>query len=151
MFLTRYVDLFWNFHSLYNTIMKIFFISSSLYTYVFFFFACAYTQTSQTRCYLVAWRFRATRDVINDVCRPEYIIVPCAILALIFNYEFILTEIVWSFSIYLESVAIMPQLFLLQKTGEGDNITAHYMFALGLYVPPNPIRKTSHKLIFKTS
>lgn len=27
-----------------------------------------------------------------------------------------MTQILWTFSIYLESVAIMPQLFLLQKT-----------------------------------
>jgi hypothetical protein len=26
------------------------------------------------------------------------------------------TQILWTFSIYLEAVAIMPQLFLLQKT-----------------------------------
>ena len=39
----------------------------------------------------------------------------------------------WTFSIYLESVAIMPQLFMLSKTGEAETITAHYLFALGSY------------------
>jgi ER lumen protein retaining receptor len=33
----------------------------------------------------------------------------------------------------LESVAILPQLFMLQRTGEADTITTHYLFALGLY------------------
>lgn len=37
------------------------------------------------------------------------------------------------FSIYLEAVAIMPQLFQLQATGSAETITAHYLFALGLY------------------
>ena len=52
---------------------------------------------------------------------------------LIFNYKFKLTEILWSFSIYLEAVAILPQLFLLQRTGEAETITTHYLAALGAY------------------
>ena len=42
-------------------------------------------------------------------------------------------KILWSFSIWLESVAILPQLFMLQRTGEAETITTHYLFALGLY------------------
>jgi ER lumen protein retaining receptor len=42
-------------------------------------------------------------------------------------------KILWTFSIWLESVAILPQLFMLQRTGEADTITTHYLFALGLY------------------
>ena len=29
----------------------------------------------------------------------------------------------WAFSIYLEAVAILPQLFILQRTGEAETIT----------------------------
>ena len=36
-------------------------------------------------------------------------------------------------SIYLEAVAIFPQLYMLQKTGSAETITAHYLFALGIY------------------
>lgn len=39
----------------------------------------------------------------------------------------------WTFSIYLEAVAIMPQLFMLSRTGSAETITAHYLFALGSY------------------
>src|SRR6185437_6639736 len=42
-------------------------------------------------------------------------------------------QILWTFSIYLESVAIMPQLFMLSRTGSAETITAHYLFALGSY------------------
>ena len=42
-------------------------------------------------------------------------------------------QILWAFSIWLESVAILPQLFLLQRTGEAETITTHYLFALGAY------------------
>lgn len=44
-----------------------------------------------------------------------------------------MTQILWSFSIWLESVAILPQLFMLQRTGEAETITTHYIFALGAY------------------
>lgn len=39
----------------------------------------------------------------------------------------------WAFSIWLESVAILPQLFMLQRTGSAETITTHYLFALGAY------------------
>lgn len=42
-------------------------------------------------------------------------------------------KVLWTFSIWLESVAILPQLFMLQRTGEADTITTHYLFALGAY------------------
>lgn len=33
----------------------------------------------------------------------------------------------------MESVAILPQLFMVSKTGEAESITSHYLFALGSY------------------
>lgn len=45
----------------------------------------------------------------------------------------ICVQILWTFSIYLESVAILPQLFMISKTGEAETITTHYLFCLGLY------------------
>lgn len=45
----------------------------------------------------------------------------------------LLFQILWAFSIYLESVAILPQLFMISKTGEAESITSHYLFALGSY------------------
>lgn len=42
-------------------------------------------------------------------------------------------QVLWTFSIYLESVAILPQLFMVSKTGEAESITSHYLFALGSY------------------
>ncbi|KER21798.1 hypothetical protein T265_09958 [Opisthorchis viverrini] len=42
-------------------------------------------------------------------------------------------SVLWTFSIYLESVAILPQLFMISSTGQAETITAHYLFALGSY------------------
>ena len=41
--------------------------------------------------------------------RIEFLLGPCALLALVLNHEFSTMEILWTFSIYLESVAILPQ------------------------------------------
>jgi ER lumen protein retaining receptor len=76
---------------------------------------------------------RPTHDPSIDTFRIEYLLGPCVVLSLIFNYHFNLTEILWSFSIFLESVAILPQLFMLQRTGEAETITTHYLAALGAY------------------
>lgn len=43
------------------------------------------------------------------------------------------TQMLWAFSIWLEAVAILPQLFMLQRTGEAETITTHYLAALGIY------------------
>ena len=51
----------------------------------------------------------------------------------ILNYASFEFKVLWTFSIYLESVAILPQLFMVSKTGEAESITSHYLFALGAY------------------
>lgn len=40
-------------------------------------------------------------------------------------------QILWTFSIYLEAVAILPQLVLLQRTQNVDNMTGNWIFLLG--------------------
>jgi len=94
---------------------------------VFYIFASAAT------CYLIYFKFKATYDSNHDTFRAEFLLVPVAALALLVNHDFALVEILWTFSIYLEAVAILPQLFMISKTGEAESITSHYLFALGLY------------------
>ncbi|RCN27170.1 ER lumen protein retaining receptor [Ancylostoma caninum] len=116
VFISRYLDLFTNFISVYNSVMKVFFLATSIGT-----------------VYLMWVKFKATYDRNNDSLRIEFLVIPAAILALLINHEFTLMEVMWTFSIYLESVAIMPQLFMLSRTGNAETITAHYLFALGSY------------------
>lgn len=115
-FITRYLDLFIHFVSLYNTVMKVIYISCSLAT-----------------CYLMFVKFKATYDGNHDSMRAEFLIVPAAGLACLVNHDFAPLEILWTFSIYLEAVAILPQLFMISKTGEAETITSHYLFAQGSY------------------
>ncbi|EFO26508.1 ER lumen protein retaining receptor [Loa loa] len=116
VFTSRYLDLFTNFISVYNSAMKIFFLLTSFGT-----------------LYLMWIKFRATYDRNHDTFRIEFLVLPCALLALLINHEFTVMEVMWTFSIYLEAVAIMPQLFMLSRTGSAETITAHYLFALGSY------------------
>eukprot|EP00090_Calanus_glacialis_P046793 TRINITY_DN935_c0_g1_i1.p1 TRINITY_DN935_c0_g1~~TRINITY_DN935_c0_g1_i1.p1 ORF type:complete len:213 (-),score=38.65 TRINITY_DN935_c0_g1_i1:225-863(-) len=116
VFVSRYLDLVTNFVSVYNTTMKMFFIASAAGT-----------------VYLMFIKFKATYDGNHDTFRIEFLLGPIAILALVLNHEFSVMEILWTFSIYLESVAILPQLFMVSKTGEAESITSHYLFALGSY------------------
>lgn len=115
-FITRYLDLFIHFVSLYNTVMKVIYISCALAT-----------------CYLMFVKFKATYDGNHDSMRAEFLIVPAAGLACLINHDFQPLEILWTFSIYLEAVAILPQLFMISKTGEAESITSHYLFAQGSY------------------
>lgn len=116
VFLTRYLDLATSFVSLYNTTMKVIFIAATL-----------------TTCYFIFMKFKATYDANHDTLRMEFLIVPVAGLAVLVNHKMAIMEILWTFSIYLESVAILPQLFMISKTGEAESITSHYLFALGSY------------------
>lgn len=120
VFVTRYLDVLTTFHNLYNTLMKLFFIGATAYT-----------------LYLMKVKFRPTQDAALDTFNIAYILGPSFLLGLIFHLRAAglnpFVEITWSFSIWLESVAILPQLFMLQRTGEAETITTHYLAALGLY------------------
>lgn len=66
----------------------------------------------------------------------EFLVVPTAILAFLINHDFTPVEILWTFFISLESVAILPQLFMVSKMEEADTIISHYLFVLGIYRTP---------------
>ena len=73
-----------------------------------------------------------TYDKEQDTFRVMFLIVPSSLLALVVNHEMSLVEVLWTFSIYLEAVAIFPQLVLLQRTKNIDTLTSNYVFLLGL-------------------
>lgn len=116
VYLTRYLNLFTKYYSLYNSLLKLFFIGSSIYT--------VYVMTKK-------YKKSIQEDIDNFPVR--YLLAGSAVAALILTHKYTVVEVVWSFSQWLEAVAIIPQLFMLQKTGEAENITTHYIFALGIY------------------
>ncbi|ODQ68629.1 ER lumen protein retaining receptor [Nadsonia fulvescens var. elongata DSM 6958] len=116
VYVTRYIDVFTKWISLYTFVMKLIFIASSFYT-----------------VWLMHNTYKSTQNPQIDTFKIRYLIGGSIIMAAIFNHKLTFNELVWSFSIWLESVAILPQLFMLQRTGEAENITVHYIFALGIY------------------
>mmetsp|Transcript_38976 Transcript_38976/g.61697 ORF Transcript_38976/g.61697 Transcript_38976/m.61697 type:complete len:216 (-) Transcript_38976:120-767(-) len=119
VFISRYLDLFWSFVSVYNTVMKIIFISSTIY--------CIYLM----RCHPT---IKQTYEREKDAFKYEiYLLGPCFVLGFIFCEEWTLSEILWSMSIWLESVAAIPQLDLLRKANEVQNLTADFVGTMGAY------------------
>jgi ER lumen protein retaining receptor len=119
VFLARYLDLFLYTVSLYNTAMKVAFIAL-------------------TACIVCLMRFHRLLKLTNDQDVDDFpyltTLLPGAfVLGMIFNYEFSLKEVLWSFSVFLESVAILPQMFLLWKLRRLENLTSHYVFLMGAY------------------
>jgi hypothetical protein len=64
------------------------------------------------------------------------LIVPCSILALILHPSLnknSLTNITWTFALYLETVAVLPQFYLLQKANRAvEAWVSHFVFAIGV-------------------
>lgn len=119
VFLTRYPDIFMYVVSFYNTIMKISFIGATIYIIYLFHYKkpqCLSYQREQ-----------------DDFPHFQYVLPAAAILALLIHKKFRLFELSWSFSIWLEALAILPQLKMLTKMQEVENLTGNYVAALGLY------------------
>ncbi|KAF2161506.1 hypothetical protein M409DRAFT_28233 [Zasmidium cellare ATCC 36951] len=118
VYVTRYLDLLWTdpTKSLWNTTFKIVFIGAQVYT-----------------VYLMLNDYKPTHDPNQDTFKVEYLVGGAAVLGILFPVKYTPAEMLWAFSIWLESVAILPQLFMLQRTGEAETITTHYLFALGAY------------------
>ncbi|KAJ4721006.1 ER lumen protein-retaining receptor [Melia azedarach] len=118
VFLTRYLDLFTRYVSFYNSIMKLVFIGTSI---------------------AIVWYMRyhkvvkQTYNMDEDTFKQYLLILLSFVLALLIPHEFTTIEILWTFSIYLEAVAILPQLVLLQRSRNIDNLTGNYVFLLGAY------------------
>ncbi|CAM6051081.1 unnamed protein product [Sphagnum compactum] len=123
VFATRYLDLFHLQHaalalSFYNMAMKLIFLATS-FSIVWYM-----------RYHKVV---RRTYDKEHDTFKYYILVLPCFLLALLINNKFTIREVLWTFSVYLEAVAIVPQLVLLQKTRNVDNLTGNYVFLLGAY------------------
>lgn len=125
VFVTRYLDLFTSFYSIYNSVMKVLYIMSTA--------SIIYTIRFQEP-------IKSTYDKAQDTfLHWKFAAAPCGVLALVthlagtgFKYVDFL-ELLWTFSIYLESIAILPQLIVLQRYREVENLTGNYIFFMGAY------------------
>jgi len=129
VFLTRYTDLFTTYYGIYNSVMKVLYIGST----ASIVYAIRYKQP-----------ICSSYDKAQDTFRHfEFAILPCIILAVLthlisgegkgLDLARNAQELLWVFSIYLEAVAILPQLIVLQRFREVENLTGNYIFFMGAY------------------
>jgi len=129
VFLTRYTDLFTSYYGIYNSVMKVLYIGST----ASIVYAIRYKQP-----------ICSSYDKAQDTFRHfEFAILPCIILAVLthlisgegkgLDLARNAQELLWVFSIYLEAVAILPQLIVLQRFREVENLTGNYIFFMGAY------------------
>ncbi|KAM3145109.1 hypothetical protein pb186bvf_002784 [Paramecium bursaria] len=77
--------------------------------------------------------FKSYDGQSDDFPHFKFLYPGAALLAIFFNTGFSTFELSWSYSIWLESLAIIPQLHMLQKMKDVENITGNYVGALGVY------------------
>lgn len=118
VFCMRYLDIFTNWRIPYNVVMKILFLILSSVT-----------------VYWIAVKYNKGYDKEHDTFRIVFLLVPALAAAVITPKPdpYSVMDTLWTTSIYLEAVAILPQLFLIRRTGEVENITSHYIAAMGAY------------------
>ncbi|RKF79770.1 ER lumen protein-retaining receptor [Golovinomyces cichoracearum] len=121
VFVSRYLDIFlWN--TLWNTVLKVFYILSSLY--ILFLMLRIYARTRERE---KAWKLGAFCFGASAVGAP--------IMMFIFQdkMRWGWREVFWTFSIILESTCILPQLLLLRQTTVPTVIDSFYLLTLGSY------------------
>ena len=119
VFCTRYLDLFMYFISLYNTTMKILFIGAS----AFILYLMKYNK-----------RYSISYDRVKEDIFPHVYLIPFAlIMTLMIHKDWTWWGLTWSFSLWLESVAVFPQITIISKSNGTLAYIAHYLVALGSY------------------
>ena len=125
VFVTRYLDLFTSYYSVYNSCMKVLYIA-----------------TTSLVIYTIRYKepIASTYDRAQDsFLHWKFAVAPCAVVALITHlfqtsFKLDVVDLLWTFSIYLESIAILPQLIVLQRYREVENLTGNYVFFMGAYL-----------------
>lgn len=124
VFVTRYLDLFWvpPSYSRWNFVLKNFYIWSSIYIVILMTRVYARTREREQAWKLGGYSFGGS-------------LVAAPLVTLVFRgwKQSHPTEMLWAFSIILESVCVLPQLLLLRQTTVPTVIDSFYLVTLGSY------------------
>jgi len=85
--------------------------------------------------YCVRVQYPNTYSADTDTLNHMYLIGPTAAIALILHphlNNFLPSDICWAFALYLESVTVLPQLFMFMKEGKAAPHTSHFLAAQAL-------------------
>ncbi|KAL4921047.1 ER lumen protein retaining receptor-domain-containing protein [Aspergillus aurantiobrunneus] len=125
VFLTRYADLLRSggWQEPYNAIFKILYFISSFYT--IFLMMKVFPRTRERER---AWKMALGSAGVSLVLAP--IVIP---IFSKYSRSLWFEDILWTFSIILESVCVLPQLLLLRQTTVPTVINSYYLLMLGSY------------------
>ncbi|KAI8833571.1 ER lumen protein retaining receptor-domain-containing protein [Chytridium lagenaria] len=118
LFLARYGNVFWTFSSTSDVALKLVYIGLAFYV-----------------VYLMVNPTVRVGDIKKDAFPYEIIIGISFVLAVSSGLWFgsSVSEILESFSMYMESVAIVPQLTFTYQTRQKGNLGPEYLLVLGIY------------------
>jgi len=88
-----------------------------------------------TIVYFCRARYASTYDPTTDTLNHLYLVLPALGVALVFHpnlNNFLPSDIAWAFALYLESVAVLCQLFMFMKEGQAQPHTSHFLAAQAL-------------------
>lgn len=80
--------------------------------------------------YQCRYRYSSSYDKISDYFPHWGLSISCLLLAILFHPSlnaFFPADVAWTFALYLESVAVLPQLFMFQKQGKVEPFTSHFL------------------------
>lgn len=80
--------------------------------------------------YMCRRRFLASYEAESDVFKHYYLVAGCLVLALIFHPNlnaFMPADVCWTFALYLESFAVLPQLFMFHREKRVEPFTTHFL------------------------
>jgi len=112
----RYVDLFYVFISAYNSSMKIFLILTTLVPII-----------------TIPWILKADYQKKFDTFWIELLILPVTALSLVLKHDNTVMEICWTWSIYMEAVAMIPQFYMTWRGGHVDGLLMTYVTGMFCY------------------
>jgi len=119
VFVMRYLDLFTMFYSMYNSILKVIYIVITAVT-------------------IIQIKYRDPIKSVYDRGQDSFphwtcAAAPCLTLAFFVVPRFTIMQWLWQASIFLEAIAILPQLIVLRKYRLVENLTGKFMLCLGSY------------------
>lgn len=88
-----------------------------------------------TIVYFCRARYASTYDPSTDTFNHFWLMLGAAGISLIFHpnlNNFLPSDIAWAFALYLESVAVLCQLFMFMKEGQAQPHTSHFLAAQAL-------------------
>jgi len=80
--------------------------------------------------YMCRVRYKETYEPASDNLNHIFLMVPAAVLSVIFHPSlnaFMPADVAWTFALYLEAVAALPQLFMFQREGKVEPFTTHFL------------------------